>query len=68
VTASTFNARLREPERLKRLFALAHRIAALVPAKSLSYPRDLARLPQVVADVLARFRALPGRQNTSSPK
>ncbi len=51
VTANTFNARLQEPGRLKRLFALASRIAARLPVKSLSYPRDLARLPEVVEAV-----------------
>ncbi len=55
VTANTFNARLQEPGRLKRLFALASRIAARVPVKSLSYPRDLARLPEVVEAVRANL-------------
>lgn len=51
VMANTFNARLQEPDRLTRLFALAGRIAAGVPVKSLSYPRDLTRLPEVVEAV-----------------
>ncbi len=44
---NTFNAVVVDPERLKRQFALASRLAANVPFKSLSYPRTLRRLPAV---------------------
>ena len=63
ITSSTFNARLQEPGRLKRLFALAERIAALVPVKSLSYPRDLARLPEVVEAVRIKSGLIPDHEN-----
>ena len=44
---NTFNTVIVEPERLKRQFVLASRLAGIVPVKSLSYPRKLARLPAV---------------------
>ena len=44
---NTFNATVVEPERLKRQFVLATRLAAGVPVKSLSYPRTLGHLPAV---------------------
>jgi hypothetical protein len=44
---NTFNIAVIEPDRLKRQFILATRLAAKVPVKSLSYPRILARLPAV---------------------
>jgi hypothetical protein len=52
LTENTFNARVRDPDRLKRLFNFASRIALKVPVKSLSYPRDLNRLPEVVGSIL----------------
>lgn len=48
---NTFNAVVTEPARLKRQFALAEKLADAVSIRSLSYPRDLARLDQVVAAV-----------------
>jgi hypothetical protein len=48
VIANTFNRAIREPDRLARQFRLAGRLAAAIPFKSLSYPRDLSRLPEVV--------------------
>ena len=44
---NTFNAVVVDPERLKRQFTLASRLAARVPIKSLSYPRAVGRLPAV---------------------
>jgi hypothetical protein len=44
---NTFNAIVVDPERLKRQFVLAGRLATTVPVKSLSYPRRLKRLPAV---------------------
>jgi len=44
---NTFNAVIVDPERLRRQFALATRLAASVPIKTLSYPRTLMRLPTV---------------------
>jgi hypothetical protein len=61
--ANTFNTLVTEPARLKRLFSLAARVATSVPFKSLSYPRDLSRLPEVVEAVnlsLARMSTRKG--------
>ncbi len=44
---NTFNTVIDEPDRLKRQFVLATRLAARVPLKFLSYPRTLARLTAV---------------------
>jgi hypothetical protein len=44
---NTFNAVVVDPERIKRQFALASRLAANVSVKSLSYPRALQHLPTV---------------------
>lgn len=54
--ANTFNSKITEPDRLKRQFALAERLTAVIPIKSLSYPRDLAILPKVVKAILAVLR------------
>jgi hypothetical protein len=51
--ANTFNAKFTEPERLKRLFAMADKLVATVPVRSLSYPQGLSRLPEVVETVIA---------------
>ncbi len=53
---NTFNPVVVEPGRLRRQFALAARLAAGVPLKSLSYPRDLSRLPDVLETVLSDLR------------
>lgn len=49
--ANTFNPVVVERNRLRRQFGLAARLAAGVPLKSLSYPRDLSRLPDVLEAV-----------------
>ena len=49
----TFNARVRHAERLKRHFQFAGQVAARVPIKTLSYPRDLRLLPRVREAVLS---------------
>jgi hypothetical protein len=46
--ANTFNPVIVKPDRLTQQFNLAARLAAAVPTKSLSYPKDLSRLPAVV--------------------
>jgi hypothetical protein len=53
LTANTFNAKVIDPERLKRLFTWAAKLAATIPIRSLSYPQDLARLPEVVQAIRA---------------
>ena len=53
LTANTFNTVVVEPERLRRQFILATTLAATVPVKSLSYTRDLTRLPAIVKSILA---------------
>jgi len=56
LTTNTFNDLLRGPERLRRHLAWASRVASGVPVWRLSYPRDLAVVPQVVERV-ARLAA-----------
>ncbi len=51
LTASTLNSCLNRPARLRRLFALTARMVNTVSVYSLSYPRDLPRLPEVAAAV-----------------
>ena len=51
--ANTFNTMLFERDRLARQFDWAARLAAAVPVKSLSYPRDHASLPAVLQAVQA---------------
>jgi hypothetical protein len=51
--ANTFNPVIVEPDRLARQFCLAARLVGRIPVKSLSYPRDLARLPAVVESIQA---------------
>jgi hypothetical protein len=60
---NTFNFRITEPARLLRLFSLAARVAAAVPAKSLSYPRDLNRLPEVVEAISLNLKKMPPRRS-----
>ena len=48
----TFNTIVMEPARLERQFDLATRLAARVPVRSLSYPRDLRRISQVRESIL----------------
>jgi len=48
----TFNTIVVEPARLERQFDLATRLAARVPIRSLSYPRDLRRISQVRESIL----------------
>lgn len=47
LTKNTFNVAVVGPDRLRRQFLLATRLARKVPVKSLSYPRILTRLPEV---------------------
>lgn len=49
--ASTFNPMVVARDRLARQFSLAARLASGIPIKSLSYPRDLARIPEVLEAV-----------------
>ncbi len=51
LTANTFNLVVRDPDRLKRQFDFATRLAARLPLKSLSYPWEISRLPEVVEKV-----------------
>ena len=50
---NSFNCIVIEPERLKRQFLLATRLASMVPIKLLSYPRSLASLPSVREAILS---------------
>ena len=49
--ANTFNTIMTEPARLARQFKWAARLATAVPVKSLSYPRNLSRIPAVMATI-----------------
>lgn len=48
VVSNTFNTVIKSPERLTQQFNLAAHLAFEIPIRSLSYPRDLSRLPEVV--------------------
>jgi hypothetical protein len=50
---NSFNCLVIEPERLKRQFLLATRLASKVPIKLLSYPRTLTLLPLVREAILS---------------
>jgi hypothetical protein len=49
--ANSFNTIITEPGRLARQFSWAAQWAGTVPVKSLSYPRDLSRIPAVIAAI-----------------
>ncbi len=51
--AGTFNLVITDQARLARQFQWAARLAAAVPVKSLSYPRNLAHVSRVVAAIQA---------------
>lgn len=65
--ANTFNSSVTDPARLQRLFNLAARVATAVPCQSLSYPRDLSRLGEVVAAVRQNLERMTGRKGSSRP-
>lgn len=50
---NTFNPVIEEPERLRAQFEWAMGIAARVPIRALSYPRDLSRIGEVRESVVA---------------
>jgi len=50
---NSFNTVIVEPERLRRQFVLAARVASEVPIKLLSYPRVLTSLPSVREAILS---------------
>ena len=54
---ATFNAAVRDPQRIKSQFMLAARLVADNPVWSLSYPRDLNRIPEVVEAVKVALAA-----------
>jgi hypothetical protein len=59
---NTFNAVVRDPDRLKRQFRAAAQIAERVPVRALSYPRDLSLLPSVVQAVRLDLAKLKSEQ------
>ena len=60
LVANTFNRRITDPDRLKRQFMMTDCLAAAIPIKSLSYPRNLTILPDVVKTVCRELqKALP---------
>jgi hypothetical protein len=49
---NTFNTRVTDPDRLKRHFDHAARLASSLPVSTLSYPRSLGSLPSVREAIL----------------
>jgi len=58
---NTFNSVIRTPDRLKQQFSLAMRLAISIPVKSLSYQRELSRLPDVVEAICADLKPAKGQ-------
>jgi hypothetical protein len=56
ILRGTFNKRVTEPERLKRQFETAFRLASSVPVMALSYPQGFTRLGGVVEAVRADLK------------
>jgi hypothetical protein len=54
---NSFNTVIVEPHRLGRQFDLAARLAARVPVRSLTYPRDLGRISQVRKSIVRELAA-----------
>lgn len=67
LTANTFNTTVRTPERLRRQFGFAIKLAASIPFKSLSYPRDLDCLPEVVAAIRKQIQPQSGNRPKPPP-
>jgi len=53
IVQNTFNDTVLHPDRLRQQFAMAARLARLIPIKRLSYPKRLDRLPAVADAILA---------------
>ena len=53
----TFNYRIVNPARLERQFEAGTQVVGIMPVKEISYPRVLARLPQVRDGILADIKA-----------
>jgi hypothetical protein len=52
----TFNYVVTDPKRLQRLFSNSMELASKVPVRRISYPRDLALLPEVRRRIVADFQ------------
>ena len=59
---NTFNYRIVGPARLERQFEAAARVVRVTPVKKISYPRILARLPEVRDALLADLNSTHDRQ------
>jgi hypothetical protein len=55
---NTYNPLVTEPDRLKRQFALAHRVVSKIPFKLLSYTRTLKSLPLIREAILEDLKKL----------
>jgi hypothetical protein len=55
VIANNFSMAIREPDRIKRLFVLVKQIVANTPVRSLTYPRDLNKLSEVIESILSNL-------------
>lgn len=61
VIRAAFNLLVLGEERLASQFRFANDLAARVPVRRLTYPRDLSRLPSVCDTVLRDFSSLPAQ-------
>ena len=59
---NTFNYRIVNPARLERQFDAAAGVVSVMRVKKVSYPRILARLPEVRDALLADMNPAPDRQ------
>jgi hypothetical protein len=55
---NTFNVVVSDPQRLRRQFEFARTVAESVPVRTISYPRNLASLPEVVSAITAEMGSL----------
>jgi hypothetical protein len=64
---ATFNQRFVNRERLARQFSASTSLAERVPVRTLSYPRLLSRLPEVVAAVVEDVEQVANRRVRKDP-
>ncbi len=65
--ANTFNAKIKDSDRLRGLLAWCAPIAAAIPVKSLSYPRGLTLLPRIVEGILVNLAKDPVKSRKRQP-
>lgn len=55
---NTFNVVVSDPQRLRRQFEFARSVAESVPVRAITYPRNLAALPEVVRAITTEMGSL----------